>query len=57
MQSKPVIKIFEGILRPSFYVNEFYVIVHKKYFPDITLLIFGHSVSQITCKPGGWGEN
>ena len=40
MQSKMVFKICEGILCSSFYVKEFNVIVHKKYFPCITLLNF-----------------
>ena len=38
MQSKMVLKICEGISCSSFYVKEFDVIVHKKYFPCITLL-------------------
>ena len=37
-QSKRVFKMCEGISCPSFYVKEFDVIVHKKYFPCITLL-------------------
>ena len=57
MQSKMVFKICDGISCSSFYVKEFDTIVHKKYFPYMTLLIFGHSVSQITGEPGGWGGN
>ena len=40
MQSKMVFKICYGILCSSFCVKEFDVIVHKKYVPGITLLIF-----------------
>ena len=38
-------------------VKELDVIVHKKYFPCITLLNFGHSVSHLTSEAGGWGGN
>ena len=57
MQYKMVFKICEGILRSSFYVKEFDVIVHEKYFPCITILNFGQSVPQITSEPIGRGEN
>ena len=57
MQSKMVFKICEEILWSALYVKEFDVIVHKKYFPCITLLIFFHSVPQITSKLAGWGGN
>ena len=53
MQSKMVFKNCEGISCSSFYVKEFDVIVHKKCFPCITLLIFGQYVSQIISEPGG----
>ena len=43
----------EGISCSSFSVKELDVIVHKKYFPCITLLNFGHSVPHLTSKPGG----
>ena len=33
MQSKMVFKFCDGILCSSFYVKEFDVIVHKKFFP------------------------
>ena len=46
MQSKMVFKTRGGNM---------YVIVHKKYFHCVTLLNFGHSVLQITNKPGGRG--
>ena len=39
-----VFKICEGISCSSFSVQELDVIVHKKYFPYITMLHFGHSV-------------
>ena len=39
-----VFKMCEGILGSSFSVKELDVIVHKKYFPCIKLLNFGHSV-------------
>ena len=50
---KMVFKICEGI--SSFSVKELDVIVHKKYFPYITMLHFGHCVPHITSEPGGWG--
>ena len=57
MKSKMVFKICEGISCSSLHVEEFDVIVHKKYIPCITLFIFYHSLPQITSKPGGWGGN
>ena len=48
MQLKMVFKICEGISHSLFSVKELDVIVHKKYFPGITLLDFGHSVPHIT---------
>ena len=57
MKSKMVFKICEGISRSSFYVKDFDVIVHTKYFPCITLFIFGPFWRQITSEPGGWGGN
>ena len=57
MQSKMVFKICEGISCSSIYVTEFDVIVHKKYFPYITVLNFGYYVPQITSEPGGWRGN
>ena len=54
---KMVFKICEGMPCYSFSVKESDVIVHKKYFPCITILNFGHSVPHITSKPGGWGGN
>ena len=52
-----VFKISEGISCSSFSVKELDVIVHKKYFPYITMLHFGHSVPRITSEPGGLGGN
>ena len=59
MKSETVFKVCEGISFSSFYVEEFHVIVHKKYFPyvPVTLLNVRHSVYQITSEPGGWGGN
>ena len=57
VQSKNGLKICEGILCSSFSVKELVVIVHKKYFPCITILNFAHSVPHITSEPGGWGGN
>ena len=57
MQSEMVFKICEGLLCSSYYVKEFDVIVHKKYFPCISLLFYHYSVPQITSEPGGWGGN
>ena len=51
--TKMVFKICEGISCSSFSVKELDVIVHKKYFPYITMLPFGHSVPRITSEPGG----
>ena len=55
MQSKN--GLCEGIPCSSFSVKELDVIVHKEYFPCITMLNFGHSVPHITSEPGGWGGN
>ena len=52
-----VFKICEWISCSAFYLKEFDVIVHKNYFPCITLSIFDYSVPQITSEPGGWGGN
>ena len=52
-----IFKISEGMPCFSFSVKELDVIVHKKYFPCITKLNFGHSVPHITSEPGGWGGN
>ena len=52
-----VFKMCEGISFSSFSVTELDVIVHKKYFPGITQLNFGYSVSHLTSEPGGWGGN
>ena len=57
VQSKNVFKICEGIPCSSFSVKELDIIVHKRYFPCITMLNFGHSVPHITSEPGGWGGN
>ena len=57
MQSKMCFKTCEGIACSWFYVKEFDVIVHKKYFLSITLLCFCHSVPQLTSELGGWGED
>ena len=57
MQSKMVFKICLETPCSSLYVKEFDVIVHKKYFPSITLSNFGHSVPQITSEPGGGDGN
>ena len=46
-------EICEGILCSSFSVEELYVIVHKNYFPCITISNFGHSAPQITSEPSG----
>ena len=54
---KMFFKICERIPCSSFSVKELDVIVHKKYFPSITMLNFGHSVPHITSEPGGWGGN
>ena len=48
---------FSGIPCSSFSVKELDIIVHKKYFPCITMLNFGHFVPHITSEPGGWGGN
>ena len=50
---KMVFKICEGIPCSSFSVKELDVIVHKRYFPCITMLNCGHSVPHITSEPGG----
>ena len=52
---KLVFKVCEGIPCSSFSVKELDVIVHKKYFPCITILNFGDYVRQLTSEPGGWG--
>ena len=57
MQYKTGLQMCEGISCSSFTANELDVIVHKKYFPYITLLNFGHSVPHLTSEPGGWGGN
>ena len=54
---KMAFKICEGISCSSFSVKELDVVVHKTYFPCITVLNFGHSVPHITSEPGGWGGN
>ena len=56
MQSKNGLQN-EGISRSSFSVRELDVIVHKKYFPSLTMLNFGYSVPHLTSEPGGWGGN
>ena len=48
-----VFKMSEGISCSSFFVKELDVIIHKKYFSCIALLNFGHTVPQLTSKPGG----
>ena len=52
-----VFKIYKGMSCSSFSVKELNVIVHKKYFPYITMLDFDHSVPHITSEPGGLGGN
>ena len=52
-----VFKMCEGISCFSFSVKELDIIVHKKYFPYITLLSFGYSVPHLTNEHGGWGGN
>ena len=47
-----VFKMCEGVLCSSFSVKELDVIVHKKYFPCITLLNFGHPVPHLTSESG-----
>ena len=53
MQSKNGLQMCEGISYSSFSVEELDVIVHKKYFPCITMLNFGYSVPHLTSEPGG----
>ena len=55
MQSKNGLQNVWGNIYSLFSVTEIDVIVHKKYFPCITLLNFGHSVPHFTSEPGGWG--
>ena len=50
-------KICEGIPSSSFYVKEFDVTVHLKYFLVQPYYIFGHSVPQTTSELGDWGGN
>ena len=52
-----VFKMCEGISFSSLSVMELEVIVHKKYFPCITLLNFSYSVPHLTSEPGGWDGN
>ena len=52
-----MVLICEGISCSSFSVKELDVIVHKDYFPYITMLHFGHSVPRITSESGGKGGN
>ena len=53
--SKMVFKICEGISCSLFSLKELDVIVHEKYFPCITILNFGHSISHITSERDGRG--
>ena len=47
-----VFKICEGISCSSFSVKELDVIVHKKYFPYITMFHFGHSLANLVVEVG-----
>ena len=56
MQSKNGQNVRESCVScSSFSVKDLDVIVHKKYFPCIALINFGHSVPHLTNEPGGWG--
>ena len=57
MLSKNGLQKCEEISCSSFSVKELDVIVHKKYFPCITMSNFGYSVPHLTSEPGGWGGN
>ena len=56
MQSKMVFKICEGILYSSFSVEEFDVIVHKKYFPynpiKFLAILFPKSLTNLVVEVG-----
>ena len=51
-QTKTVLKIFEGICCSSFYVKEFYVIVHKKYFLIFFAILYPTSLANLVVEVG-----
>ena len=56
MQSKMVFKNYEGISYSSFYINEWGVIIHEKYFPcnpiEFSAILYPKSLANLVVEVG-----